>query len=84
MSVIKNLERHLNSRVSPFNLISQTTTLSKGRYVRFYCSNDWFFTRLKAHIADLELPFQVVDGKDWLTRKKLARAIVDKYFKGRK
>lgn len=45
---------------------------------------DWFFTRLEAHIADLELPFQVVDGKDWLTRKKLARAIVDKYFKGRK
>jgi HTH-type transcriptional repressor of NAD biosynthesis genes len=33
---------------------------------------DWFFTKLENLLSELKLPFQEVDGGDWLSRKSLA------------
>ena len=41
---------------------------------------NWFFTRLEAILTDLNLTFQIIEGKDWQTRKTLAKTIVCKYL----
>ena len=41
---------------------------------------NWFFTKLEAILADLNLAFQIVEGKDWQTRETLAKTIVSKYL----
>ena len=41
---------------------------------------EWFFTRLEALLSELKLPFQVVDGKDWLSREGLALKQVDMFL----
>jgi len=41
---------------------------------------EWFFTRLEALLSELKLPFQVVDGKDWLSRERLALKQVDMFL----
>ena len=41
---------------------------------------DWFFTKLETVLTELNLTFQVVEGKDWLKRETLSKTIVCRYL----
>lgn len=43
---------------------------------------EWFFIKLAALLSDLNLPYQVVDGKDWISRGSLAKEQMDVFVRG--
>jgi len=42
----------------------------------------WFFTTLETLLSELKLPFQKIDGGDWLLREDLAKERIDEFLLG--
>ncbi len=39
-------------------------------------TRNWFFNRLWAHLEEMDLPHQIIDGPDWKQRANLAKRVV--------